>query len=82
MKPDLSSLAKNWQSTIISRSNIEKITGGAISAGYIANLDSKGEGPPGRFKCGRKICYPVDQLVKWLEARSQTVEKGGGHHDN
>ncbi len=76
MKPDLSSLGKNWQSTIISRSNIKKITGGAISAGYIANLDSKGEGPPGRFKCGRKVCYPLEPFIKWMESRSKIVEKG------
>jgi len=70
---DLSSLKKSWPSTYVARQEIKKFCGGIISEKYIANLDSKGLGPPGRIKGGRKVAYPVDAVIKWLESRS-TVE--------
>lgn len=69
---DLKQLKDKWPSSIVSRTEIRRFTGGLISEKYIANLDSKNAGPPGRFKCGRKIGYPVDALIKWLESRSTT----------
>jgi hypothetical protein len=56
-----------------SREKIYEFTGGALSAGRLANLDSVGQGPPGRMKVGRKIVYPVDQLVAWLEKRTHKL---------
>jgi hypothetical protein len=73
-KLDLSYLALKWPSAIVARDEVKIFTGGTMSSKYLANLDSKKQGPPGRFRCGRKICYPVDQFVKWLESRSKTVE--------
>jgi hypothetical protein len=69
-KVDLSDLKKCWKSTIVARTEITVFTGGLISEKYIANLDSQGGGPPGRFKIGGKVAYPVDQLILWLENRS------------
>ncbi len=70
---DLSHLAKHWPSTIVAREKIREFTGGAISPGRIANLDAIGEGPPGRMKIGRKIAYPVDDLIHWLEQRTKAL---------
>ena len=60
-------------SPIVSRSEARRFTGGAISPGYLANLDSQGKGPAGRFKVGRKTVYLVDQFCRWLVERA-TVE--------
>lgn len=74
IRPDLSSLADRWPSALVARSEVGRFTGGIINARYIANLDSRGEGPPGRIRTGRKISYPVGDLIAWLEARSVLVE--------
>ena len=62
------------KSTFICRDKIGDFTGGAISAGYIANLDSIGEGPEGAFKAGRRQCYPVESLVNWLISRLEVTK--------
>jgi hypothetical protein len=69
-------LAENWPSGIVARTEFEKFSGGIYSRKYLANCDSKGIGPEGRFRVGRKICYPVQQLVEWLESRAQAVRGG------
>ena len=69
-KPNLSHLAEKWNSSVITRNKIEEWTGGLISAGYLANLDAAGIGPP-RFRTGREICYEVGPFIKWLEGRSE-----------
>ena len=66
---DLSSLADKWPSSIVSRSEVGKFTGGLLNSRYIANLDSKKEGPP-RIRVGRLICYQVNDLITWMERRS------------
>jgi hypothetical protein len=63
-------MADSWPSEIIARTEIKVFTGGLISPGYIANLDSKGEGPSGRIKSGRKTGYPKRAFVQWLRERS------------
>jgi len=67
------SMAERWPSSMVARTEIEKFTGGMISEKYIANLDSQGKGPMGRIRCGRKVAYPVNEFVKWLEARSEVI---------
>jgi hypothetical protein len=67
-------MADSWGSEIVARTQIEKFTGGMISAKYMANLDSQGEGPD-RVKIGRKCGYPIgtngtNGLIDWLRARS------------
>ena len=63
-------MADNWPSEIIARTEIKVFTGGLISPKYIANLDSKGEGPSGRIKSGRKTGYQKKPFVDWLRDRS------------
>jgi hypothetical protein len=71
--PDLSHLASRWPSTLVARSEISNFTGGAINSRTLANLDSKGKGPPGRIKIGKKVAYKVSSLIFWLEHRSEVL---------
>lgn len=64
-------MSDKWPSEIIARTEIKVFTGGLISPGYLANLDSRGEGPIGRIKVGRKTSYRKKSLVKWLRERSK-----------
>lgn len=66
-------LARKWPSTFVSRDKIRDFTGGSMSPGRMANLDSQGEGPRNRFRLGRKVCYPVNDLIEWLAERAQQV---------
>lgn len=73
-KIDLSHLADKWASTVVARSEVGNFSGGMVMPKYLANLDSKGEGPD-RIRIGRKIGYPVKSFISWLEARAENVEK-------
>ncbi len=63
----LRDMAEKWPSTMVARSQVSIFTGGAISGKTVANADSQGTGPEGRFKVGRQIVYPVDAFISWLE---------------
>ena len=65
-------LAK-WPSAVVARTEIAVFSGGMIKEKYAANLDSCGLGCPGRFRVGRKVCYPAKNLVAWLESRSAVI---------
>ena len=73
-KPDLSHLAEHWQSPLIARGEVRTFTGGLLSEKYLANLDSRGLGVKGRVKIGRKIAYPVKNLIEFLENRAEMVD--------
>lgn len=74
-RPDLSRLADRWPSPYVARGEIEKFTGGIVRSKTLANLDSQKAGPPGRVRVGRKIAYPVNEFISWLESRATTVDK-------
>ena len=63
-------MKKAWPSTLVARSEVGRFSGGVISPPYIANLDCRGLGPLDRIRIGRKVAYPVDSLVAWLQERS------------
>jgi hypothetical protein len=69
----LQSMAEKWPSAWVARTEVERFSGGLIGEKYLANLDSAGKGPKGRFRSGRKVCYPVASLISWLEARSEAI---------
>ena len=73
-KSVLSGLADRWPSPIVARNQIGEFTNGLISERHIANLDSMGKGPRGRFKIGGRVCYTVESVIRFLEERSKTVE--------
>jgi len=67
-------LGSRWPSSVVARTEIRTFTGGLIKEKYMANMDSQGTGPPGRFKIGRKVGYPVDSLITWLESRMSRID--------
>ena len=69
-KINFKALVEKWPSTLVSRQEAGKFTGGAVTSKLLANHDSLGIGPAGRFRIGRKIVYPVASLILWLESRS------------
>jgi hypothetical protein len=64
-------MAIGHKSTVIARSEVKRFTGGGISPKTLANADSKGIGPKGRFFIGRSVCYPVSSLVDWLRQKGR-----------
>jgi hypothetical protein len=52
---------------IISRKEVPRFLGGAISLGHLQNLDSEGKGPK-RFFLGKRVVYRRADLLAWLEA--------------
>lgn len=51
------------------RTAVPKLTGEIISAGTLANEDSRGTGPAGVFYMGRKAVYERESFLVWLEHR-------------
>jgi hypothetical protein len=72
-RPNFKKLAERWPSAWVARQEVDRFTGGVVSEKYLANLDSRGLGVKDRVRVGRKIAYPVDSLVSWLESRSEAV---------
>ena len=77
MKNDIfNEMTAKWHSTVVARAEVKKFTGGGISPKTIANADSKGKGPEGRFLIGRRVCYPVSALVNWLRQNTKESKNG------
>ena len=62
-------MADKWPSAVVARTEVDKFSGGLMTSKYMANLDSAKQGPA-RVRCGRKVIYPVQSLVRWLRERS------------
>lgn len=74
---DLSDYAKAWKAPYVERQQLKEFSGGALNARTMANHDSKGKGIKGRINMGRKVLYPVNEVIAWMEARASLPEKGG-----
>lgn len=61
---------------IIARTEVPRLTGGLISAGRMANLDSEGKGPR-KIKVGRKVGYTRADFIAWVRSRAGQ-EQGEG----
>jgi hypothetical protein len=72
---DLTALADNWPSPLVARNQyqLDKFSGGILNARTLANADCLGTGPKGRVRVGRKIAYPVDSLVEWMQSKMEGV---------
>jgi hypothetical protein len=64
-------MADKWPSSIVARTDVKAFSGGVLHPRTMANLDSAGNGCPGRFKIGKKTVYPVDELIKWLIEKAE-----------
>ena len=74
-KPDFSKIIENNPVGFILRERIREATGGLLSPGYVANLDSDKNraGIKGRFRVGRKVAYPVQCVIEFLENRAEII---------
>ena len=63
------SLKDSWASSFVAREKVGIFSGGILHPRTLANADSAGIGPKEKIRVGRKIAYPVDALIAWLEAK-------------
>jgi|APHig6443717817_1056837.scaffolds.fasta_scaffold07726_2 hypothetical protein len=56
---------------LVTRQELEKLTGGLIKARTLANLDCKGKGPLQKMRIGKKVAYGKEAVLKWLLARTE-----------
>jgi hypothetical protein len=59
------------------RAEVKRLLPGVISPGYLANLDSRGEGPPSVLIGKRKRAYVREPFIEWLRERSKTPKLAG-----
>lgn len=73
----LHELADSWHAPYVLRDQgiLDKFSGGLLNARTLANHDSRGTGPKGKFRVGNRIAYPVNELVKWLRERCHPCEQ-------
>lgn len=71
--PSLRDMGGRWPSNYVARSEVGRFTGGILNPRSMANLDSKKKGPQGRIRVGRKIAYPVENLIAWLEEKAEKL---------
>lgn len=50
------------------RQSIDHLLPGVLTSKTLANMSSKGEGPP-FFRQGRKVMYERDTFLEWLHQR-------------
>ena len=51
---------------IIARKDVARLTFGLVSAKTMANRDSLGTGPQGRFRAGKEIWYHKKQFIEFI----------------
>ena len=71
IRAHLQDLAKKWPSSFVSREKVGEFSGGILHPRTMANTDSNPamEGPE-RVRFGRKVAYPVQSLIAWMERRA------------
>ncbi|MBW1967394.1 MAG: hypothetical protein JRI48_08405 [Deltaproteobacteria bacterium] len=72
-KLDFSNLIEAWPSPLVAREKVGEFSGFILNARTLANYDSRGTGPKGRIKIGRKVCYPATELVEWMRKRARAL---------
>lgn len=72
--PNFEELAAKWASAWVARVEVKTFSGGTLNAKTMANLDSTGQGVKGRFRIGRQVVYPVNNLIEWMRARFEPIQ--------
>lgn len=62
-------LADKWPSAWVERNQLWDFSGGLIHPHTIRNYDSRGCGIENKTKIGRKVAYPVTDVINWLNRR-------------
>ena len=66
----LNSLRDKWPSAFVSRTELDKFTGGILHGRTEANRESRpGVDSIPRFRMGKKIFYQVDDIVEYLKRK-------------
>ena len=70
---NLTNLANSWPSPLVARNQkqLDKFSGGILNARTLASEDSLGTGPQNRIKIGRKVAYPVESLIDWMQEKRE-----------
>ena len=69
-QPDFNQIINNNPSGYILRTKLTEQTGGLLHGRTMANLDSLGQGIPGRITIGkRKVAYPVEAVIEYLQSK-------------
>ncbi len=61
-------MREKWPSEYVARTEVSRFTGGLISPRTMANIDCLGTGPSEKIRLGKKVAYPVDALIEWLNS--------------
>lgn len=63
---------------VFARSKVDRYFGGLFTPGYLATLDSAGNGPEGAIRCGRHMVYQKKPFLEWLRRRTTMPEERRG----
>jgi len=63
-------LKENWGSPIVARSQVGRFSGGLLNPRTMANRDSLGTGVPGKITVGRRVAYPINDLIEWMHRQT------------
>lgn len=69
-------MVEKWPSTVVARCEIKQFTGGALSRKTLSKYDTEGNGPRGKFILGRRVCYPINQLIEWIKSIMKECKSG------
>ncbi len=72
-------IKENYKSPFVARDRLAEVTGGVINPRTMRNRDCQGTGIRGRFKIGRKVAYPIEEVINWLIENSAEIQ--GGQND-
>jgi hypothetical protein len=75
IEKSIEAMAARWSSSIVCRKAIREFTGGTVSEKTLANEDSKGTGPSGKFLLMNQVVYPLESLTDWLKSRAASSWK-------
>ncbi len=67
-------LMKGWGSPIVARRQAATFSGDLVRPGFLANCDSRGCGPAGRFRIGKNTAYYAEDLAEWIAGRLVEAE--------
>lgn len=65
----INAMLEKWPSGVVARHEVGSFSGGAISPGTCANLDSAGLGCKDQVVLGRKVVYVARSFAEWLVNR-------------
>jgi len=81
---DLCRLADSWPAPLVARDQkqLDRFSGGLLNASTLAAEDSRGTGPKERVRLGRKVAYPVESLIEWMQSRFEVTKPRGQEVDH